>query len=250
MNIVIIEDDPIAKDILVEILSSLKLDLKIDACCATLRTGKNAIKKYQPTILFLDIELPDGKGIDMLDEIDNRYKFETIFTTSHDSYAIDAFRKNAVDYILKPVTKKLLHEAILKVAKRIAHYKDLEEAVVLKERMKAMNEKQEAKFLLSTKDGMQIVFAKDIIKVESEKNYSCFYLNNNKKIISSKTLTSFEPKLQENHFCRIHRSVMVNLNHIQNIKHDKQKGYVVVMNDSTEIEIARRKRKEFLKLFS
>ena len=63
-----------------------------------------------------------------------------------------------------------------------------------------MNEKQEAKFLLSTKDGMQIVFAKDIIKVESEKNYSCFYLNNNKKIISSKTLTSFEPKLQENHF--------------------------------------------------
>ena len=139
MNIVIIEDDPIAKDILVDILASIKKELKIDACCSTLRAGKSAIKKYQPTILFLDIELPDGKGIDMLDEIDERYKFETIFTTSHDSYAIEAFRKNAVDYILKPVTKKLVHEAILKVAKRIAHYKDLEEAAVLKEKMKTLN---------------------------------------------------------------------------------------------------------------
>ncbi len=76
MNIVIIEDDPIAKDILVDILASIKKELKIDACCSTLRAGKSAIKKYQPTILFLDIELPDGKGIDMLDEIDERYKFE------------------------------------------------------------------------------------------------------------------------------------------------------------------------------
>ena len=250
MNVVIIEDDLIAKDILVEILSSIKMDLEIDACCSTLRAGKSAIKKYQPTILFLDIELPDGKGIDMLDEIDNRYKFETIFTTSHDSYAIDAFRKNAVDYILKPVTKKLVHKAVLKVANRIAYYKELEEATILKERIKALNEKQETKFLLSTKDGMQIVLAKDIIKVESVTNYSCFYLKNNKKIISSKTLTSFEDKLKNNHFYRIHRSVMINLNHIQNIKHDKQKGYVVVMNDNTEIEIARRKRKEFLQLFS
>ncbi|HUM51101.1 MAG TPA: LytTR family DNA-binding domain-containing protein [Chitinophagales bacterium] len=250
MNIVIIEDDPIAKDILVEILASIKKELKIDACCSTLCAGKSAIRKHQPTILFLDIELPDGKGIDMLDEIDKRYKFETIFTTSHDSYAIEAFRKNAVDYILKPVTKKLVHDAILKVEKRITHYKELEEAAVLKEKMKVLNEKTDAKFLLSTKDGMQIVLAKDIIRVESEKNYSCFHLNNNKKIISSKTLTSFEDKLQENHFYRIHRSVMINLNYIQNIKHDKQKGYVVVMNDNTELEIARRKRKEFLQLFS
>lgn len=250
MNIVIIEDDPVAKDILVEILTSINLDLRIDNCSSTLREGKKAIKKHQPNILFLDIELPDGKGIDMLDEIDKRYKFETIFTTSHDSYAIEAFRKNAVDYILKPVTKKLVHKAVLKVANRIALYKGLEEAAILKERMKALNEKQETKFLLSTKDGIQIVFASDIIRVESVRNYSCFYLNNNKKIISSKTLTSFEDKLKLNHFYRVHRSVMINLNHIQNIKHDKQKGYVVVMNDNIEIEIARRKRKEFLQLFS
>ena len=92
----------------------------------------------------------------------------------------------------------------------------------------------------------------DVMTIEEPdpENYFAIESNNNKKIISSKTLTSFEDKLQENHFCRIHRSVMINLNYIQNIKHDKQKGYVVVMNDNTELEIARRKRKEFLQLFS
>ena len=249
MNIVIIEDDPIAAKVLTEVLASIKMNLQIDACCNTLRAGKLAIKKYQPSILFLDIELPDGKGIDILDKIDAQYHFETIFTTSHDSYAIEAFRKNAVDYILKPVSKKLVQDALLKVEKRLQHYKKLKEASLLKQKLKTLEQHEETKFLLTTKEGMQIVKAKDIVRVESIRNYSCFYLKNAKKIISSKTLSSFEDKLSENQFFRVHRSTMINLNYIQSIKQDKQKGYVVVMNDDTEIEIARRKRKEFMHLF-
>lgn len=251
MIFLVVEDDNIARQLLVEILNKIvNSNIQIFSA-ATLSEAKIAIQNHQPGLVFLDIELPDGLGIELLDDIDGKYSFETVFTTSHDMYAIDALRKNVADYILKPVTKKQIETAINKVKERLLYYKKIKEATDLNKKLEKYKHTQEndAKIMLPTIDGLQIVHAQDIIKVEAEWNYTIFHLVNNKKIISSKTLANFEEKLITKKFFRIHRSFMINLSYLTMIKQDEERGFFAVLSDGSEMEIARRRRKEFMQLF-
>lgn len=252
MNAVIIEDDPYARDLLIEVIKSLEENINVVATALTLKHGIQAIETTQPDIVFLDIELPDGKGIDLLDLMDEKFHFETIFTTSHDNYAIEAIRKNAVDYILKPVTKQQLVFAINKVKSRIHQLKKIQEADILKSKLTSLqqNKDENAKILINTmKDGMQIIYAKEVVGVESVGNYTSFHLLNNQKVLSSKTLANFEDKLLGINFFRIHRSFIINLQYIDRIKQDDERGFFVVMKNGLDYDIARRRRKEFLQFF-
>ncbi len=251
MNAIIIEDDPYARDLLIEVIHSIEDTINVVATAHNIKTGISAIESNLPDIVFLDIELPDGKGIDLLDNIDGKYHFETIFITSHDNYAIEAIRKNAVDYILKPVTKQQLSSAINKVKDRIQRIKTIQEVGILKAKLNSLqqNNNENAKILINTmKDGMQIIPAKEIVIVESTGNYTTFHLTNNKKITSSKTLSNFEDKLITINFFKIHRSFIINLQYIDSIKQEEERGFFVIMKDGSDYDIARRRRKEFLQL--
>src|SRR6218665_362996 len=109
ISTIIIEDDPIFRDMLLDMLPKVFIKTQIKATCATLRQAKEAIEIHNPQLLLLDVELPDGKGMDLLNHYEEFGNFETIFITSYDQYAIDAIKKNAADYIVKPVKQEDLN---------------------------------------------------------------------------------------------------------------------------------------------
>lgn len=249
LNIIIVEDDPIASDLLLSVLQKCTFSTKVVSICRTLADAKTAITEFQPQILLLDIELPDGNGIELLDLLDTNGSCEVIFTTSHDAYAIEAFRKNAVDYILKPVTVSALEDALQKVHQRMLLIERLALLDSLQEKLKETNVKPNEKFVVQTADGMQILKADEIVRVESYGNYTQFFLTSNRKFVSSKTLALFEFKLTESGFLRIHRSYMINAKFIAKIISDKNKSYLVEMQDGSKLEISRRRQKYFLEFF-
>lgn len=246
ISVIIVEDDPIFRDMLLDMLPKAAIKTNLLETCATIRQAKEAIEKQQPQLVLLDVELPDGKGMDLLNHYDEAGTFETIFITSHDKYAIDAIKKNAADYIVKPVKQDELNQALLKVKKRLEIYSILlkvEELTTYVDKLKQQN-LQENKIMINTNEGAIFVKVGDIIKLESESNYTILYLENNKKIIASKTLSIFEEMLEPLNFLRVHRSFVINLTKIRNIENESG-NYLAKMSDNSKVEISRRKKKEF-----
>lgn len=247
ISTIIVEDDPIFRDMLLDMLPKATTKTTLLDTCTTLRQAKDSIIKHQPQLLLLDVELPDGKSIELLDHFDDKGTFEVIFVTSYDKYAIEAIKKNAADYIIKPVKLEELNDALQKVEKRLAIYKQLEKTDELEKYVGTFKDQnlQENKIMINTNnDGAIFVKVSEIIKLESESNYTIIYLDNNKKIIASKTLSIFEEMLEKLNFSRVHRSSLINLTKIKNIENDAGNYFAKMMDDSL-VEISRRKKKEF-----
>lgn len=248
MNTLIVEDDPIFRDMLLEMLPKASVKTNVKASCPTLRQAKEALAQHKPQLLLLDVELPDGKGVELLQEFEEHEHgdFETIFITSHDKYAIEAIKKNATDYLLKPIKLSELNQALQKVKRRIEAYEKLLKVDELSNHVEKLDKQnlQEQKLMINTNDGTIFIKVKDIIKLESESNYTVFYLENNKKVIASKTLSVFEEILESLNFMRIHRSYVVNLTKILNIENNSN-SYYTQLSDGSKVEISRRKKKDF-----
>lgn len=244
ISAVIIEDEPIFQEILKNAIIQTGLDIRIDGVCNSKREAKKVLPLVQPQLLFLDVELTDGKGVDLLEEYDCS-NMEIIFTTSHDKYAINAIKNNAADYLLKPIKENELKKAIEKVAKRLEEKETLIQASKLQGYLDKIKQDQQldAKIIVPTKEGMIFLKINDIIRLQSESNYTVFYLIGNKKIIVSKTLKNFEEKLLDFNFLRIHQSHLINLAHMKEIDHHDN---FVLMADNSKVEISKRKKKEFM----
>ena len=244
ISAVIIEDEPIFQEILKKAIVQTGLNIRIDGICNSKRDAKKVLPVVKPQLIFLDVELADGKGIDLLNELDST-DFEIIFTTSHDKYAISAIKNNAADYLLKPIKDKELKKAIEKVAKRLEEKETLKHAVLLQgylDKIKS-EQQQDSKLMVPTKEGMIFLKVNDIIRLQSESNYTLFFLSNHKKILVAKTLKSFEEKLLAYNFLRIHQSNLINLAHMKEIDHGDN---LALMSDGSKVEISKRKKKEFL----
>ena len=244
ISAVIIEDEPIFQEILKKAIVQTGLSIRIDGICNSKREAKKVLPAVKPQLIFLDVELADGKGVDLLNELDCS-DIEIIFTTSHDKYAINAIKNNAADYLLKPIKEKELKKAIEKVAKRLEEKEILKQASQLQgflDKIK-QDQQQDSKLMVPTKEGMIFLKVNDIIRLQSESNYTLFYLIGNKKILVSKTLKNFEEKLLAYNFLRIHQSNLINLAHMKEIDHGDN---FVLMTDGSKVEISKRKKKEFL----
>jgi two-component system LytT family response regulator len=241
---VIIEDEPIFQDLLKKAIRNTGLDIHIEGVCCSKRAAKKLIEEVVPQLLFLDVELTDGKGVDLLREL--KYQdFEVIFTTSHDKYAISAIKNNAADYLLKPIKENELMNAVEKVSKRIQERQQLKAAADINDNIHAMknNHLQDAKLMVPTKDGVIFLKITDIIRLQSSSNYTEFHLSGHKKVLVSKTLKNFEERLLTFGFFRVHQSHLINLHHIQKVDLSDN---VVLMSDGCKVEIAKRKKKDFL----
>lgn len=244
ISAIIIEDEPIFQEILKKAILQTGLPLRIDGICNSKRDAKKLIAEVNPQLLFLDVELADGKGIDLLNELTTT-DFEIIFTTSHDKYAISAIKNNAADYLLKPIKDKELQVAINKVIKRLEEKETIKQAAVLQgylDKIKS-EQQQDAKLMVPTKEGMTFLKVNDIIHLQSESNYTLIYLIDQKKVMVSKTLKYFEEKLINYNFLRIHQSHLINLAHMKEIDNGDN---FVLMSDGSKVEISKRKKKEFL----
>lgn len=235
----IIDDNPFIIDLLKDQLEQHHQDIEIIDTATNGKTGLEKIRIHQPDLIFLDVEMPDMTGFDLLNHCQDEIDFQTIFITSYSHYAIKAIRFNALDYLVKPIEETELKQAIKRyyanVDKRINQQRIQQALINLK------TEKTEDQMLiLQTQSGELKIALKQIIRIEGERNYSYIYLANNVKKLSSKTLGHFEEILSNKGFYRCHRSFLVNRVHVKDIEN---KSEFILTND-VRIPISRRKKTE------
>ena len=206
--------------------------------------GIKLIEKYKPDVVFLDIEMPRMDGFQMLRRLPEK-DFHLIFTTAYDQYAIKAIRFSAFDYLLKPVDIEELRLAVSKIYsdQKIHTAKKLE---VLEQNMGGKNVFN--KIVISTFDGLLFFNINDIVHLEASSNYTIIYFNNHPKLIASKILKEFEDMLPSDIFFRTHHSHIINLTYIK--RYLKGDGGQIEMQNGNFVDVARRKKEEFLKIIN
>ena len=203
------------------------------------------IRQHKPDVIFLDIEMPRMNGFRMLDEL-GELDFEIIFTTAYNHYAVDAIRISAFDYLMKPVAIKELQNALERLAKyRQTHTRD--KLDVLRQSL-SPNKSQEEKIAIPTNEGLEFIPIKNILHIESSSNYSRIFLTDGKNILVTKLLKDFEDILEPYHFFRVHNSHLINLAYIK--KYIRGEGGQVEMQNGDVIDVARRKKEEFIRLIT
>ncbi len=186
-------------------------------------------------------------GFDLLRKIEKR-NFKIIFVTAHDTYALKAFRFNAVDYLLKPIVLEELKDAVDKVIsqfseKRMTSDAQLENLAQIIQNPKKVNDK----IAVPTSDGFVLIALRDIVFCKANGNYTEFHLSNSKQLLSSYTLKQYHELLVEQNFFRAHRSFLINLSHVKMYR--RGEGGTIVMNDGSEIELSRQNKEAFFQLF-
>jgi len=237
---IIVDDEPYCCETLEIMIGKFCPELTV---AAVLHSGAEAIEalaKFSPQLVFLDIEMPYMNGFEFLEKV-HFINFGLIFTTSYDQYAIKAIRFSALDYLLKPIDREELIQAVAKVSKLLQNPTELQLELLLQK----FNERkiQIKKIALPTMEGLQMVEIDSIISCSSDSNYTNFFLRNNKKLTASRTMKDVEELLSDYSFLRVHHSFLVNLNEIH--KYIKGEGGYLVMSDGTHIDVSR-SRKEML----
>jgi two-component system LytT family response regulator len=243
----LIDDDDNLRAGMKSLLSRYAPEIAIIGEADSVKTGTELLLKTEPQVVFLDIHLGDGSGFDLLEEVNKRGKLNSqiVFITAHEQYAIKAFRFSALDFLLKPVDPDELEKVISKIknvlvkSESVAHIDLLLENI----RRKVDNFKRIA---LSTADGIHLFEISDIIRCESEDNYTKFYIKNNKPVLISKTLKEYEDLLTEHGFERIHQSHLINLAYLKS--YIKKDGGYVVMADNSNLPISQRKKERLQEL--
>lgn len=204
--------------------------------------GAKLLKTLLPDILFLDIQMQDGSGFDLLDIL-KEIPFKIIFITASDAHAIKAFRYAAIDYLLKPVDPDELTAALKKF--RTHKLNENEKYKLLNDSLKN-HQKPHERLALHTQDKIHIANINDIIRCESSVNYTEFYFANTKKLLVTKTLKEFEDMLSDQGFYRVHQSHLVNTKFIKEFV--KTDGGYLLMNDGSNVPVSSRKRPEVIKM--
>jgi len=209
---IIIDDEERARNSLSAALQSFCLDIEIIGTASNVIEGVELIKSNQPDLVFLDIEMPEYNGFELLQFFDE-INFDIIFVTAYSQYAIRAFEVSAMDYLLKPIEVTSLQKAVDKVKEKKSHNTIKKRLEVLKDSF--INEEIK-KISLPMADGLLFVEVKDIILLEADGAYTYVCLNNGSRILVSKKLKFFEDILSNRpHFFRPHRSFVINLNYIK-----------------------------------
>jgi two-component system LytT family response regulator len=198
------------------------------------------VKTFAPDVLFLDVEMPFMTGFDFLHSLGTT-SASVIFTTAYDQYAIQAFKVNAVDYLLKPIDKDDLLNAI----KKVEHKPQPLDQQLLTGLIRSAIEQQHVprKITIHTLDGIHLLPVEDIIYCKSDGAYSYIYLKAQPALMVSKNLTEMEELIHSSRFFRVHKSHLVNQDHI--IKVNKAEGGDVIMTNDDRVPISRQKRAEF-----
>jgi two-component system, LytTR family, response regulator len=209
---IVVDDEKPSREVMCNYLEEYCPEVELVATAGSVNSAFKAIRKYHPDLIFLDIELGDGKGFDLLNMFE-KVEFRIIFVTAYSEYAVKAFRFSAVDYLLKPVKIEELREAIGKVAKpEVPHFNSENISELL--RNMGNTAVTNSTLVIPHVKGFEVLRISDIIMCKADGYCTNFHLVNNRKIASSKNLKQYEDLLPEHNFIRVHHSFLINLNHV------------------------------------
>ena len=221
---VIVEDEPNNLKLLVKLLDLYCDEVEVTGTAQSIKEGLSVLNKQHPDILFLDIELPDGKGFDLLHQVPHR-NFEVIFTTGYDEHAIKAIKYAAFDYLLKPLSIESLQNVVRK-------YKE----------ERADSKTPIYRIFVTDNEHYRMIDSMNIFFIEAKDNYTFVHLNDN-KILTSSPLKKYEENLPE-FFFRTHKSYLVNVKHVQSVS--RGTGGEVVLSNNKSIPVAVRRKAELM----
>ena len=239
---IIVEDEEKARSNLMQILSEYCSNVEVVDAQDNVKSGVQAIQQHSPDLVFLDVHMQGETGFDLLEQIGS-IDFEIIFTTAHNEYAVKAFKFSAIDYLLKPVDIDELINAVKKAGDKIKHDATKERYELVIENLKGQKSTFN-KIALPTAEGLIFVQVAEIIRCESEDNYTHFFLKDGERILVSKTIKYFEELLTDQDFFRVHQSHLININHIK--EYHKGEGGYAIMSDDSAVIVSRRKKEAFL----
>jgi two-component system LytT family response regulator len=240
---IIIDDDEFCCYQLQELLGRNVKDVELLAVCNSGAEGLEQIRRYDPELVFLDVEMPGMDGFEMLRMLPAT-RFHVIFTSMHSHYAIRAIRFSAVDYLVKPVEAAALQEAVSRVKEKINTGQQQQMEVIAP----PAEMKKTDTLAVPVMEGLLFISTDDIIRCESDDKYTKIFLADKKMIVASRTLGDFETVLKPYSFLRVHRSYLINLKHLK--KYLRGEGGQVIMSDGATVDVSRSKKEELLKLVS
>lgn len=237
LNTLIVDDEPNARENLQILINDYCPNLNVVGLASNVNQAKILIKQYSPDLVFLDIAMPGGDGFSLLNGFKER-DFSVVFTTAHSEHALKAYKADAIDYIQKPIDISDLQKASNKALKFSSNNEDDTEQVTTEDEME--------KISIPTRSGFIFIENKNIIYFKASENYTEIYLDNGKKLVSSKTIKRYEEKVNPHIFSRIHKSYIINKhNHLSELS--RQMGNFAVMSNGDNIPIARRRLSGFMK---
>lgn len=237
---VIIDDDPFIQDLLKDKLSQYFPEINITGLGSNGKEGVENIILLQPDLVFLDVEMTDMTGFEMLSRLET-INFKTIFITSYKHYAIKAIRFNALDYLLKPFDLEELKNAIKRFKANYHNVGSSEQIDLALNNIKTKNISEQVLTLKTQQGDLQLAL-KDIIAIEGDRNYSNIHLIGNRKELVSKTLSDLEDLLDGKDFFRCHKSFLINKTHIV----DQPNSISVNLSNGIKVPISRRKKESFV----
>lgn len=241
----IIDDEKNARDIIVHLVQMSFQNVEIVGQAHSVETGTASIKELKPDLVFLDIQLEDGSGFDILEQL-SQIDFQIIFITAFNEYAVKAFKFSAIDYLMKPINPKEFINAVNLVIS--SHEKDDFQAKFdaylshIKE-----SRAEHKKIILKTAESIHLVKVFDIIRCEADKGYTEFFLRNGRKILVSKGLKDYDELLCDFGFIRTHQSHLINLDYIESF--EKTDGGYILMSDGSTVPVSSRKKEYVFKIF-
>jgi two-component system LytT family response regulator len=242
LKTVIVDDEPDAVGFISSIISEYCPELEVAGKANNVVEGVSVIREIKPDLVFLDVEMPNGTGFDLLARFPEK-DFDVIFITAFNHYAIKAIKFSAVDYILKPIN---INEFIDSVRKVIRKRKEdsSQKGDPIRMLMENLKSPLPSRLAIPTSDGMEYLNPRDIIRIESDRSYSWFFISGNRKILVSRHLKEFQELLGDRNFFRAHNSHLINLRFVK--KFIRKDGGYIEMQDGAQIPISRGRRELFL----
>ena len=239
---IVVDDENLARENLKMMLEEFCPEIEVVATARNAKQAHAYVDDYAPDLVFLDIMMPGENGFTFLSEYEHR-NFAVIFTTAHGEHALKALKAEAVDYLEKPLNADEIQVAVDKAIAKIQLQNSAKSNDHKLQRL--VENLGNSKTSIPTSDGFVVVDSNDITHLEADETYTMVYLTNNRKVFSSKSIKTFENKLDESMFMRIHRSFIINWSH--HLREFKRiDGGIAILSDKSEIPISRRKLSVFL----
>ncbi len=247
VSVFIVDDEYQSRLVIAKMLLHYFPGIQITGQATTVAEAVEGIDRLAPQVVFLDVHIGSETGFDVLDQLDST-GFELIFTTAYQEYALKAFRYSAIDYLVKPINAAELETATQRAMRKIAlQQSTTARQVQLLQQQLDPAHKFTGKIAVPTPEGLLFIGVDDIVYCQGQSNYTEIFLASGQKLTSSHTLKLYEEMLNDQHFFRVHKSFLINLQHIKMYR--RGEGGTAVMSNGREIEIARRNKTSFLNLF-
>jgi two-component system LytT family response regulator len=226
INAIIVDDEADAREVFNSLLEMSSFDIKVLANCKNVPDAVLAIKEFKPDVVFLDVQMPNYAGYEIVKFFDE-INFEIVFVTAYDQYAIKAFELSAIDYLVKPVSRDRLNETLIRLSEKVDENNQRLEYQIL---LDSIERKGSQKIIIPESSGKKVVVLEDIICIKGEGSYSTLYLKNNERITVSKNLKYFETTLpSDSYFFRSQKSWLVNVNEVKSFNFSQ--GDLTMSND-------------------